>query len=203
MPALQTNPFVIYPVVLEGAHVRLEPLMPGHAAGLAAVSDDPALFQYMSFGNIGRPDLLRAWIESVAREPEAGTGVPFAIVDRAAGAVAGSTSYGDIAGKHRSLEIGRTWLGTAYQRTALNTEAKYLLLRHAFETLGANRVQIKTDSRNFKSQAAIERLGAIREGVLRAHMTLPDGFVRDTVMYSVIAGEWPRVKAGLEDRMNR
>lgn len=197
------EPFRVEPVVLDHTHVRLEPLSMAHYDGLAAVSAEPALFRYMSFGSLADPARLRAWMETTVREPEQGIAVAFAIIDRATGAVAGCTSYCDIAAKHRWVEIGRTWLGTAYQRTALNTECKYLLLRHAFETLGANRVQLKTDARNLPSQAAIERIGARKEGILRAHMVLPEGHIRDTVMYSVIAPEWPEVKAGLEVRMAR
>jgi RimJ/RimL family protein N-acetyltransferase len=124
--------------------------------------------------------------------------VPFAIVLRASGRAVGSTRYIDIRRAHRGLEIGWTWIGREWQRTAVNSECKRLLLEHAFEVLGALRVQLKTDARNTRSQRAIERLGAKREGVLRAHMVLADGFVRDSVMYSVIAAEWPSVKQGLE-----
>jgi RimJ/RimL family protein N-acetyltransferase len=132
--------------------------------------------------------------------------VPFAIVEksppgaigRAPGRAIGSTRYLDIRREHRGLEIGWTWLGRAWQRTAANTECKLLLLEHAFEALGALRVQLKTDARNLASQRAIERIGAVREGVLRAHMVVREGFVRDSVMYAVTAGEWPEVKGKLE-----
>jgi len=132
-----------------------------------------------------------------------GSAVPFAIVAIGNGRdqAVGSTRYFDIRPEHRGLEIGWTWLGLRWQRTAANTECKFLLLRHAFEELGALRVQLKTDARNLKSQRAIERIGGVREGVLRAHMVLPDGFVRDTVMYSITAGEWPETKRRLEARL--
>jgi len=153
----------------------------------------------MTFDRITEPGRLRAWMEQViAGEMARGEAVAFAIRELTGGRIAGCTSYMDIHPKDRGVEIGRTWVGTAYQRTAVNTTAKYLLLRHAFETLGANRVQIKTDERNLQSQAAIARLGAQREGILRAHKVLPDGYLRNTVMYSVTAAEWPAVKSRLE-----
>lgn len=115
----------------------------------------------------------------------------------------GSKSYLDVAPEHLRIEIGWTWLGAPARRTAVNTECKLLLLRHAFETLGCGRVQLKTDGRNLRSQTAIARLGAVREGVLRKHVILPDGFVRDTVMFSITADEWPGVRARLEDFLAR
>ena len=193
------NLFSVVPVVLEHDLVRLEPLALDHYEGLAEISQDPALFRYMTFDRITEPGRLRAWMEQViAGEMARGEAVAFAIRELTGGRIAGCTSYMDIHPKDRGVEIGRTWVGTAYQRTAVNTTAKYLLLRHAFETLGANRVQIKTDERNLQSQAAIARLGAQREGILRAHKVLPDGYLRNTVMYSVTAAEWPAVKSRLE-----
>jgi RimJ/RimL family protein N-acetyltransferase len=132
-----------------------------------------------------------------------GQEVAYAVLDLAAGSAVGSTSLYDVSTRHRHLEIGRTWLGRPAWRTAVNTECKLLLLEHCFERLDALRVQLKTDARNLRSQAAIERLGAVREGVLRHHMVMPDGYVRDTVMYSVIAPEWPAVRARLEGLMAR
>ena len=131
------------------------------------------------------PD-TQGWIDQALEVAATGTQIPFAIIERASGKAIGSTRYMDIRRNDRGLEIGWTWIGTAFQRTAMNTECKYLLLRHAFEELGAVRVQLKTDLRNVRSQRAIERLGAVREGVLRKHMVLWDGFIRDTVYYSVI-----------------
>ena len=137
-------------------------------------------------------------IEQALEVAAGGTQLPFAIVHRGSGKGVGSTRYLDIRRSDRGLEIGWTWIGTDYQRTVINTECKYLLLRHAFEDLGAVRVQMKTDLRNVRSQRAIERLGAVREGVLRKHIVLWDGFIRDTVYYSVIHEEWPEVKRRLE-----
>jgi RimJ/RimL family protein N-acetyltransferase len=193
----------VTPIVLEHDHVRLESLRPEHFDGLAKVCADPALFRFMSFGSLSAPHQLHAWMEAVLREPEQGTGLAFAIVDRATGNVAGSTSYLDVRPGDRGLEIGRTWLGKNYQRSALNSECKLLLLGHAFDTLGALRVQIKTDLRNVQSQEAIARLGATREGVLRSHMVMADGYVRDTVMFSIVAAEWPHVRQGVIDRLAR
>jgi RimJ/RimL family protein N-acetyltransferase len=133
---------------------------------------------------------------------DAGIEQPFVILDHGSGELAGSTRYLDIQPLHRGVEIGWTWIAPAYQRTAVNTHAKFLLMRHAFETLGAIRVSLKTDSRNERSQRAIERIGAKREGVLRNHYIMPDGYYRDSVYYSVIDTEWPMVKERLDAMMN-
>lgn len=151
----------------------------------------------------GRPpfhDLhtARWWIEDA--QPNA---VPFAVIDRASGAVAGSTRYFDIRPADRGLEIGYTWYGEAYQRTTINTECKFLLLHHAFEGLGALRVQLRTDARNLRSQAAIARIGGVREGVLRSHMVMPDGYLRDTVVFSIIRSEWPEVERRLLEKLSQ
>jgi RimJ/RimL family protein N-acetyltransferase len=193
----------LLPTILTGRRARLEPLTHAHAADLEAVTTEPELWRFIPFGSLGDPGRLRAWIESMIAERAVGTGHAFAIVDLASGKAVGSSSLFDYAEKDRWVEIGRTWLGKPYWRTAINTECKYLLLRHCFEDLGLNRVQLKTDARNLRSRAAIERLGAVREGVLRAHVVMPDGYLRDTVMYSVVAPEWPAVKARLEGMMAR
>jgi len=193
------------PVVLEGDVVRLEPLAQTHAADLFAVLDDE-IWRFMPSAVARTIADVRAMIDEAIAASRAGTEVPFAIVLRATGRAVGSTRYIDIRRAHRGLEIGWTWIGREWQRTAVNSECKRLLLEHAFETLGALRVQLKTDARNTRSQRAIERLGAKREGVLRAHMVLADDFVRDSVMYSVIAAEWPSVKERLvrsADRSSR
>jgi N-acetyltransferase len=144
-----------------------------------------------------------AWLWEALEGVEAGTYVAWATVDRLTGRAVGSTRFGDIALEHGRVEIGWTWIAPSNQRTAVNTEAKLLQLAYAFDDLGATRVALKTDGRNLRSQAAIERLGAVREGVLRRHMRLPDGYVRDTVYYSILSDEWPGVKAGLEERLAR
>ena len=191
------------PTTLSGRHVRLEPLTRAHVDDLQGVTGEPELWSYMAFGSLAERERLLSWIDSMVAERGTGLGHAFAIIDLASGRAVGSSSYFDFVERDRWLEIGRTWLGKPYWRTAINTEAKYLLLRHAFEALGLNRVQLKTDARNLRSQAAIARLGAVREGVLRAHMVMADGFIRDTVMFSITAGEWPAVKAALEEKMGR
>jgi N-acetyltransferase len=190
------------PVVLEGSHVRLEPLTEAHRDDLvAAAGQDPAIFVYMGT-NIAAHG-WDAWVREALDGVRSGTYVAWATVDRATGRAVGSTRFGDIAPEHGRLEIGWTWIAPSHQRTRMNTEAKLLQLTHAFETLGATRVALKTDARNVRSQAAIERLGAVREGVLRRHIRLPDGFLRDTVYYSILSDEWPVVKAGLIGRLAR
>lgn len=191
------------PITLEGTHVRLTPLTREHADGLFAAAQDDMVWRWMPNPRPKTVDDARAWIDAALRTAEAGDAVPFAIVDRASGAVAGSTRYFDVRRAHRGLEIGWTWIGTPWQRTAINTEAKLLLLEHAFEALGAMRVQLKTDARNERSQRAIERIGGVREGVLRAHMLCWDGSVRDSVMYSILEREWPAAKARLLERLGR
>jgi RimJ/RimL family protein N-acetyltransferase len=185
------------PIVLEGRVVRLEPLRLEHAEDLAAVACDEDIWRYMPLRTPRSVGDVRVMIEDALTRAGDGSEVPFATVVRESGRAVGSTRYIDIRRAHRGLEIGWTWIGREWQRTAVNTECKLLMLEHAFEALGAVRVQLKTDARNVRSQRAIERIGAQREGVLRAHMILPDGFVRDSVMYGITADEWPRVKTAL------
>ncbi len=191
----------IAPVTLSGRFVRLEPLQKKHAFDLFAAAQDPVLWTYMSAHLNDSPSAIEAWIYAALREQAVGMALPFAIIDLASGSAVGSTRYMTIAIRDRGLEIGWTWLSPLVQRTGVNTECKYLLLRHAFETLGAIRVQLKTHHENVKSQRAIERIGATREGVLRNHMIMPDGSYRHSVYYSIIESEWPRVKGRLEAKM--
>jgi RimJ/RimL family protein N-acetyltransferase len=193
----------IKPVTLQGCVVRLEPLSEAHIPQLALAGGDEAIWQYMRYGQITTEPGMRAWIRELLEAQAQGTDLPFAVIHLESEVAIGSTRYLEIRHKHRSLEIGGTWYALAYQRTAVNTECKYLLLRHAFEELGCLRVQFKTDMRNERSQRALARIGAIQEGVLRKHMILPDGFIRDSVYYSIIDSEWPRVKARLEEMMGR
>lgn len=188
----------VAPVVLQGKTVLLEPLTEAHVPDLLEVGLEEEIWRYMRYGQMRTPDDLRAWVVDLLRAQAAGTDLPFAVIYRAIGKAIGATRYMDIQPQNRSLEIGGTWYGLAYQRTAVNTESKYLLLKHAFETLGCIRVQFKTDLRNVRSQKAIERLGAVREGVLRDHMILPDGTIRSSVYYSILRSEWQTVKARLE-----
>jgi len=192
----------IRPVELEGERVRLFPMEAGHIPELYEAGKDPAIWTYTTW-KVRTPEDMRELVEAALRAREQGTEMPFVILDKESGRLVGSTRFLNIAAAHRQLEIGSTWLSPAVWRTRVNTECKYLLLRHCFETLGAVRVQLKTDSRNVRSQQAIERIGAVREGVLRRHMILPDGYIRDTVMYSITDLEWPRVKERLERMLQR
>lgn len=191
----------ITPVVLSGRVVRLEPLQMSHASALFAIAHDQSIWEYMP----ARPDksmaAMEAWIQQTLDAQQAGRELPFAIVRLEDERVIGSTRYLDIMPQHRGVEIGWTWLGTTARRTGINTECKYLLLSYAFETLEAIRVQLKTDSRNLRSQQAIERLGAAKEGTLRNHVIMLDGYYRHSVYYSIIEREWPQVKVGLEAKL--
>jgi N-acetyltransferase len=189
----------IKPVTLQGSVVRLEPLTEGHVSQLAVAGRDEAIWQFMRYGQITTEPGMRLWVRELLEAQAQGTDLPFAVIHLESGAAIGSTRYLEIRQAHRALEIGGTWYALAFQRTGVNTECKYLLLRHAFEELGCLRVQLKTDLRNERSQRAIERIGAVKEGVLRKHMILPDGVIRDSVYYSIIDSEWPRVKARLEE----
>jgi RimJ/RimL family protein N-acetyltransferase len=193
----------IHPVTLMGKIIRLEPLSEAHVPDLAKVGLDENIWRFMLYGEVSQEEHLHAWVLDILERQKRGGDLPFAVVHLENGSAVGCTRYLNIERTHRSLEIGGTWYGAAYQRTGVNTEAKYLLLRHAFETLGCLRVQLKTDARNERSQKAIERIGAVREGMLRNHMILPDGRVRDSVIYSIIDSEWPGVKARLEGMMER
>jgi len=193
----------VKPVVLTGKHVRLEPMTEDHAPGLAEIGAGQTFWDFMLYGNINTVDDMRNWVKDILSRAEKGTDLPFVAIHLASGRVAGATRYLNIMPKDRGLEIGGTWYGTEFQRTPVNTECKYLLLRHAFETLGCIRVQLKTDSRNERSQKAIERIGAVKEGVLRNHMILPDGRYRHSVFYSILDTEWPDVKKHLEERLDR
>ncbi len=186
------------PVVLEGKSIRLEPLSYKYEKDLIDAAVDTAIWEFLPFGPLGTVEAMHAWIEGSLKQVEDGERVWFATIRHSDNRAVGATSYMDIRRHDRGLEIGGTWLAPAVWRSAINTEAKYLQLKHAFEELGCIRVQLKTDLRNIRSQRAIERLGAVKEGILRKHMILPDGVVRDTVMYSIVDTEWPLVKARLE-----
>ena len=193
----------VLPVTLTGHTVRLEPLSLAHVPGLAAIGLDDSIWQYMPYGLMRNETDIRGWVQGMLNLAAQGADVPFAVIDQGSNCVAGATRYMEIRPHHRGLEIGGTWYGAAYRRTRVNTESKYLLLQHAFESLHCIRVQLKTDSRNERSQRAIERLGAVREGVLRNHLILPDGHVRDSIYYSVLDSEWPAVKVRLQEMLAR
>ncbi len=193
---------LIEPVALEGEFIRLEPLTLAHHAGLCAVGLEEELWRWIP-QPVRTPEEMRAYIETALAAQAAGTALPFATVEKAAGRAIGSTRYMAIDCTNRRVEIGSTWLGRAWQRTAANTEAKYLMLRHAFETWRSIRVELKTDSLNARSRAAILRLGAQEEGTLRNHMVTASGRLRHTVYFSIIDSEWPAVKAVLEKKLAR
>lgn len=187
----------VRPVTLTGRRVRLEPLAEAHLEDLARVAFDAAIWRW----TIAKPmddTGLRAWFEAARANAEAAIECPFATIDLASGRAIGSSRYMTIAPEHRRLEIGWTWVATAFQRTGTNREVKLLQLAHAFETLGAERVEFKTHARNERSRTALLGIGATFEGVLRHHTIMPDRSNRDSAFYSVLAGEWPRVRARLE-----
>ena len=191
---------VVSPVTLEGAQVRLEPLAKAHLEGLALVGLDEELWRWIPTP-VGTREEMGAYIETALSEQERSTSLPFAMVEKTTGRTIGSTRYGNIDRTHHRVEIGWTWVAREWQRTAINTEAKYLLLKHAFETLGCMRVELKTDSLNERSRAAILRIGAREEGIFRNHMITASGRIRHTVYFSIIDSEWPAVKAGLEAKL--
>jgi len=190
-------------VVLTGKHVRLEPMTEAHILGLAEIGVKQPFWEFMLYGRMDSEKDMRGWVMDIISRGEKGTDLPFSVIHLASGRVAGATRYLNIMPKDRGLEIGGTWYGTDFQRTAVNTECKYLLLSHAFETLGAIRVQLKTDLRNERSQKAMERIGAKKEGVLRNHMILRDEYFRHSVFYSILDTEWLDVKKNLEVLMKK
>jgi RimJ/RimL family protein N-acetyltransferase len=193
----------VKPVVLTGRYVRLEPMTEEHVPGLAEIGVGQAFWGFMLYGNMNSVDDMHNWVLDILSRAEKEMDLPFVAIHLASGRVAGATRYLNIVPKDRGLEIGGTWYGLEFQQTPVNTECKYLLLRHAFETLGCIRVQLKTDSRNVRSQKAIERIGAVREGMLRNHMILPDGRYRHSVFYSILDTEWPGVKKCMEAMLER
>ncbi|HET8551257.1 MAG TPA: GNAT family protein [Gammaproteobacteria bacterium] len=190
----------IPPVTLEGNYVRLEPLSLDHLEALCGVGFDDALWQWIPKPILSRSD-MRAYIEAALAGQQAGHMLPFATVERASGRVVGSTRFGAIDLANRRLEIGWTWIARPWQRTAVNTEAKLLMLRHAFETLGCHRVEFKTDNLNERSRNAILRLGAKQEGIFRKHIVTASGRLRDSVYFSIIDDEWPVVETRLQEKL--
>jgi RimJ/RimL family protein N-acetyltransferase len=192
------------PITLSGRHVRLEPITQAHASDLlAALTVDPTIWRWMPQAPPVTPAAMARMIQEDLADLAKGERIIFAQIDLKSGQAVGRTTYMDIRRRDRGVEIGGTWIGKPWQRSGINTEAKYLLIRHAFEDLHAVRVMLKTDGRNLQSQAAIERIGAQKEGVLRRNMMLHDGFIRDTVMFSILEDEWPAAKARLEEMMKK
>jgi N-acetyltransferase len=189
-------------VVLQGYSVRLVPVDESHLDQLSLWSAEEDIWRYMTFARLASREELQTWIGSAIDANERGTEMNFAIIDEASRSAIGTTSFYRVVPEHKRLELGKTWLGAPYRRTHINTAAKYLLLDHAFETLLANRVELNTDARNLRSQHAMERLGAVRDGVLRSHTIMRDGFVRDTMNYSFTRNDWPVTKTRLRNSWN-
>jgi RimJ/RimL family protein N-acetyltransferase len=187
-------------VILEGRYVRLEPLTAEHTTGLAEIGLDEDLWRWIPTP-VRTLEEMSAYVQSALAERTSGSALPFALIDKASGRVIGSTRYGNIERVHHRVEIGWTWVARQWQRSAINTEAKYLLLSHAFETLKCIRVELKTDSLNERSRAAILRIGAHEEGAFRNHMITASGRIRHTVYFSILDSEWPDVKARLESKL--
>ena len=192
----------IDPVTLSGRHVRLEPLTSAHIEPMFAAAADPELWRW-TLTHIASIEDMRDYVDAALAGQRAGTALPFATLDASTGEVIGSTRFGNIDTSNRRVEIGWTWLRRDRQRTACNTEAKYLMLSHAFDVLGCIRVELKTDALNQQSRAAILRIGAVEEGILRAHLITATGRVRDSAMYSILDREWPGVRESLEERLSR
>src|SRR5215218_694042 len=189
-------------VTLEGHGIRLEPLGDEHHDALAAATEDGRLWE-LWFTTVPEPGGMRAYIATALKGQQDGHMLPWAVRDTASGEIVGSTRYHDIAAPIDRVEIGYTWYRASRQRTGVNTTCKLVLLAHAFDTLGCKVVGLRTDNFNFRSQRAIEGIGAKRDGVIRHHAMRRDGSVRDTVIYSILAAEWPDVKRHLELRLVR
>jgi len=190
------------PVVLEGRHVRLEPLSIGHHDGLCDVGLEDALWRWIPKPVRSRDNMLE-YIRTALQWQTDGTALPFATVEQSSGRAIGSTRYMNIDQPNRRVEIGATWIGQPWQRSAVNTEAKYLMLCHAFEKLDCIRVELKTDELNEQSRNAILRIGAKQEGIFRHHVICADGRLRNSVYFSILATEWPEVKKALEEKLRR
>ncbi len=195
-----SSEMIVEPVTLAGEHVQLEPMLEAHHAALAEVGLDEDLWKWIPVP-VRTPEEMKAYVDAALAEQARGASLPFTVVERATGNVIGSTRYANIERVHRRVEIGWTWVARPWQRTAVNTECKYMLLKHAFETLGCIRVELKTDSLNERSRAAILRIGAKEEGVFRNHMITASGRIRHSVYFSVTDSEWPVVKRRLEEKL--
>jgi RimJ/RimL family protein N-acetyltransferase len=191
----------IKPVVLVGKYVTLEPLLDNHAKDLAIAGNDKRIWKYMLYGEPITEKSMREWVQDIIKRQKSGSDLPFVVIHLASGKIIGATRYLEMRPDHKGIEIGGTWYSVEFQRTVVNTECKYLLLKYAFEVLGCIRVQFKTDLRNTQSQKAIERLGAVKEGILRNHMITPEGIIRDSVYYSILNSEWDDVKISLEQKL--
>lgn len=198
---LSRQPLEFAPVILEGRHLRLEPLTMAHHDALAQAGADEGIWAWYPF-KVGAPG-MRAFVETAIDLQGKGQALPFAYIEPKSGAAIGSSRFGNIDIANRRAEIGWTWVTPAHQRTAVNTEAKFLMLRHAFETLQLIRVEFKTDSLNLRSRAALARIGATEEGTFRNHVITHTGRLRHSVYFSITDADWPRVKQNLLDKLAR
>ena len=204
-PAIEVyrGPDRMAPVTLDGRRVRMEPLsLERHWDGLLAIGLEPELWRW-TLNRCERPEQLRAYLDTALKEQAEGSSLPFATIDKEGARVAGCTRFGNIELKNRKVEIGWTWVGKPFQRSHVNTEAKYLMLSHAFEHVGCIRVELKTNALNSKSRNAMLRIGCVEEGTLRKHSTSDWGVPRDTTYFSILDDEWPGVKRRLEEKMER
>lgn len=197
-----SSEMMVQPVTLTGEYAQLEPMLAAHKSGLTEVGLDEELWRWSPVP-VRTPEEMAAYVDAAIEDQARGTSLPFTIVERATGKVIGSTRFANIERVHRRVEIGWTWIARRWQRTAVNTECKYLLLRHAFETLGCIRAELKTDSLNDRSHAAILRIGAKQEGVFRNHMITSTGRIRHSLYFSIVDSEWAQVKRRLEEMLNR
>ncbi len=191
---------ILTPTTLEGPTIRLEPLTLAHLDALLVVAQDPELWR-LTVSAVTSRESLDEYVREALAEQQAGTALPFVTMLRATGQVIGSTRFGNAVPMHRRVEIGWTWVGRRWQRTGANREAKYLMLRHAFECWGCLRVEFKTSALNQRSRNALLGIGAVEEGILRHHMINADGSLRDSVYFSILSEEWPAVRRRLEERL--
>ena len=192
----------ITPVTLSGRHLRLEPLSLDHLERLCEIGFEESLWRW-GVSSIQSVADMRDYVATALQAQAEGTALPFVTIENSSDRIVGSTRYANIDKENRRLEIGWTWIAPPWQRTVINTEAKYLMLLHAFEVLGCNRVEFKTDSLNDQSRRALLRIGATEEGTFRNHMIVRDGRLRHSVFFSIINSEWPGVKANLEEKLAR
>jgi N-acetyltransferase len=186
------------PITLEGRYIRLVPLLRSHAEPLVRAGKDPDIWRWMRYGYCGTEDAMDRMIDLLLERQSAGVDLSFTVLLRPGDRPVGMTRYLDIDRPNRNVEVGGTWYSSELWRTPVNSESKLLMLGNAFDAEGCERVQLKTDLRNVRSQRAIERLGAVREGVLRHHIVLPDGALRDSVVYSILRSEWPQTRRRLD-----
>ncbi len=183
--------------ILQNEIVKLEPINLSHIEGIFTAASDPSIWEHMSIELLSKENVMK-YVQDGIKKREAQTDYVFVIIDQSTGQIVGATSYMDISLEHKRLEIGSTWLNPNVWRTNINTNCKYLLLKYGFEQLEMQRIQIKTGHENIRSQKAIERIGAVKEGVLRNHMIRKEGTIRHTVMYSIVDDEWKRIKDRFE-----